>query len=81
MAYRLPKTIKKTFVNYAVESRKELKELKKLKIMAVSGRTTEQKIFISIDKPEVLEVRVYYLGNFSSHVYQDFNKKVKKLCR
>ena len=75
MAYRLPKTIKKSFVNYAVE------ELSKLKIMVVNGRTKEQKVFISIDKPTVIEIRVYDLSNFSKNTYHDFNRKVKKLIQ
>lgn len=81
MAYRLPKIIKKSFVNYGVESANELKELKKLKVMAVSGRTTEQKIFISIDKPTVIEVREYDLSNYSRTIYSDFNKKLKSLIK
>ena len=81
MAYRLPKIIKKSFVNYAVESANELKELRKLKIMVVNGRTKEQKVFISIDKPTVIEVRVYDLSNFSINTYRDFNRKVKKLIQ
>ena len=81
MAYRLPKTIKKSFVNYAVESANELNELRKLKIMVVNGRTKEQKVFISIDKPTVIEIRVYDLSNFSINTYRDFNRKVKKLIQ
>lgn len=81
MAYRVPKTIKKSFVNYAVESANELKELSKLKIMVINGRMTEQKIFISIDKPTVIEVRVYDLSNFSKNTYHDFNRKLKKLIQ
>lgn len=81
MAYRVLKTIKKSFVNYAVESANELKELSKLKIMVINGRMTEQKIFISIDKPTVIEVRVYDLSNFSKNTYHDFNRKLKKLIQ
>ena len=81
MAYRVPKTIKKSFVNYAVESANELKELSKLKIIAISGRMTEQKVFISIDKPTVIEIRVYDLSNFSKNTYSDFNRKIKNLIQ
>ena len=81
MVRRLPKTINKTFVNYAKESATELKELKKLHIIATSGRTKEQKVFISIDKPKVIEIRVYDLSNYSRNVYNDFNRKVKKLIQ
>ena len=75
------KTVKKMFVEYAKESETELKELKKLKLMVANGRTKEQKVFISIDKPTVIEVRVYDLSNYSKNIYHDFNKKVKKLIQ
>ena len=81
MAYCVPKTINKSFVNYAVESESELKELRKLKIMVVNGSTKEQKVFISIDKPTVIEIRVYDLSNYSKNTYHDFNRKVKKLIK
>ena len=81
MARSVPKTIKKTFSNYAAESPNELKELRKLKIMVVSGRTKKQKVFISIDKITVIEVRVYDLSNFSKNTYHDFNRKVKNLIQ
>ena len=81
MAYKVPTLIKKSFVKYSVESATELNELSKLNIIAVSGRMTEQKIFISIDKPTVIEVRVYDLSNFSINTYSDFNRKLKKLIR
>ena len=72
-------TINKTFVNYYSESNAELKELSKSKLMATSGRTKEKKVFISINKSKIIEVRVYDLNNFSQNTYNDFNKKVKKL--
>ena len=81
MARKVPKAIKKSFNNYAVEFATELKELSKFNIIALSGRYTEQKIFISIDKPTVIEVRVYDLSNFAKHVYIDFNRKLKKLLQ
>ena len=80
-SYRLPKTIKKTFENYSSEAKAELEELSKLKIMAVTGRYTEQKVFISIDKPEAIEIRIYDLGKFSINTYSDFNKRIKKLIQ
>ena len=79
MSYRVPKTIKKTFVNYAVESEEELEELSKLKLMVANGRMKEQKVYISIDKPEAIEIRIYDLSNFSINTYSDFNKRIKKL--
>ena len=78
---RQVKTINKTFVKYAVESANELDELKKLNVMVANGRTKEQKVFISIDKPTVIEVRVYDLSNFSKNTYHDFNRKIKKLIQ
>lgn len=81
MSYRLPKTIKKSFVNYSHESKLELKELSKLNIMVVTGRYGEQKVFISIDKPKVLEIRIYDLSNFSKKTYDDFNRKCKDLVK
>ena len=78
---RQVKTINKTFVKYSVESAKELDELKKLKIMVANGRTKDKKVFISIDKPTVIEIRVYDLSNFSKNTYHDFNRKVKKLIQ
>ncbi len=80
MAYRIPKTIKKTFSNYAVESKAELEELSKLKILAYSGFYSKQEIQIAIEKPEVLEVRIYNLNNYSKNIYSDFNKSIKKLA-
>ena len=47
--------------------------------MVSNGVMKEQKVYISIDKPTVLEVRIYDLSNFSVNTYHDFNKKVKKL--
>ena len=79
MAYRVPRTIKKSFVNYSSESERELEKLSKLKLMAANGSTTEQKVYLSIDKPTALEVRIYDLSNFSVNTYHDFNKKIKKL--
>ena len=79
MAYRVPRTIKKSFENYSSESKRELEELSKLKLMVSNGVMKEQKVYISIDKPTVLEVRIYDLSNFSVNTYHDFNKKVKKL--
>lgn len=73
------KTIEKMFVEYGKESESELKELEHLKLMVANGRTKEQKVFISIDKPTVIEVRVYDLSNFSKNIYHDFNRKVKNL--
>ena len=49
--------------------------------MVANGRTKEQEVFISIDKPTVIEVRVYDLSNFSKNTYHDFNRKVKKLIQ
>lgn len=78
-SYRLPKTIKITFEDYSSEAKAELKELAKLKLMVANGRMKEQKVFISIDKPEAIEIRIYDLSNFSVNVYHDFNKRIKKL--
>ena len=79
MAYRVPRTIKKSFVNYSSESARELEELSKLKLMVANGSTKEQKVYLSIDKPTALEVRIYDLSDFSVNTYHDFNKKIKKL--
>ena len=76
MSYRIPRTIKRSFVNYSKESELELKELSKLKIMAISGEYTNQKIYISIDKPKVIEIRIYDLSNFSINIYSDFNRRI-----
>lgn len=81
MAYRVPRTIKKSFVNYSSESERELKELSKLKLMASNGSTKEQKVYLSIDKPTAIEIRIYDLSNFSVNIYHDFNKKVKRLIK
>lgn len=81
MARRKLRTIKKSFVNYSSESARELKELSKLKLMVSNGSTKEQAVYISIDKPTVLEVRIYDLSNFSVNTYHDFNKKVKRLVQ
>ena len=81
MAYRIPKTIKKTFENYSSEAKAELETLSKAKIIAYNGRMKEQKIYISTDKPEALEVVIYDLSNFSVNTYSDFNKKIKDLLK
>lgn len=81
MVRRVPEFTKKSFVNYGSESESELIELRKLNIIAANGRTKEQKVFISIDKPTGIEVRVYDLSNFSKNTYHDFNHKIKKLIR
>lgn len=81
MKYRLPKIVKKSFVNYKAESEKELEELSKLKVMVANGSITKKEITISIDKPEAIEVRVYNLSNFSKVTYSDFNKRIKKLIK
>ena len=81
MEYRLPKIIKKSFVNYKVESEKELEELSKLKVMVSNGSTTKKEVTIAIDKPEAIEVRVYTLNNFSRAIYSDFNKRIRKLIK
>lgn len=81
MEYRLPKIVKKSFVNYKAESEKELEELSKLKVMVANGSITKQEVTISIDKPEAIEVRVYNLSNFSEVTYSDFNKRIKKLIK
>lgn len=79
MSYRILRTIKRSFDNYSKESELELKELSKLKIMAISGKYTNQKIYISIDKPKAIEIRIYDLSNFSINIYTDFNRRIKKL--
>lgn len=81
MKYRLPKIIKKSFVDYKAESKKELEELSKLKVMVANGSITKKEITISIDKPEVLEVRIYDLSNFSEVTYSDFRKRIKALVK
>ena len=81
MVCKSTKTIKKSFVNYSHESRLELKELSKLNLIVTTGRYTEKKIFISISKPGVIEIRIYDLSNFSISTYIDFNKKLKSLVR
>ena len=78
---KVPVTIKKTFEKYSKESRVELTELSKRKILTTTGRLTERKIYVSIERPEVVEVRIYDLSNFGKNAYCDFNKKVKKLSR
>ena len=81
MSYRIPRTIRKSFDNYSKESELELKELSKLKIMAISSEYTKQKIYISIDKPKAIEIRLYDLSNFSINIYSDFNRRIKKLTQ
>ena len=81
MKYRLPKIIKKSFVNYTAEAKAEVDELSKLKVIALNGSTTKQEITISLDKPEAIEVRVYNLSNFSKAIYSDFNKRLKELLK
>ena len=81
MVRKVVKTINKTFVNYGSESKTELKELSKLNIMACNGRTKQQKVFISINKSEIVEVRVYDLSNYSINTYNRFNREIKKLVR
>lgn len=75
------KTSVKTFEKYSSEAKTELEELSKVNIVAHTGRITEQKIYISISKPEELEVIVYDLSNFSRNTYSDFNKKIKDLLK
>ena len=74
MAYRIPKTIRKD-LNSIHEIRTELSELSKLKIMASSGRISKKQYFISIDKPEAIEVRIYTLSN--GEYYSAFKKAVE----
>lgn len=81
MVRKVVKTINKTFVNFSSESETELKELSKLNIMTCNGRTKQQKVFISINKSEIVEVRVYDLSNYSINIYNRFNREVKKLVR
>ena len=81
MVCKSTNTIKKSFVNYTHESRLELKELSKLNVMVITGRYTQKKIFVSIRKPGVIEIRIYDFTNFSRSTYNDFNKKLKSLIR
>ena len=81
MVRKVVKTINKTFVNFSSESKTELKELSKLNIMTCNGRTKQQKVFISINKSEIVEVRVYDLSNYSINIYNRFNREIKKLVR
>ena len=81
MSYRIPRTVRKSFDNYSKESQLELKELSKLNIKVATGKYTEQKVYISIDKPKAIEIRIYDLSNFSKNVYNDFNRRVKKLAQ
>lgn len=78
---KVPVTIKRTFEKYSKESKVELDELSKRKILTTTGKLTERKIYVSIERPGVIEVRIYDLSNFSKTLYFDFNKKVKKLAR
>ena len=48
--------------------------------MAVNGRMTEQKVYLSIEKPEAIEVVIYDLSNFSITSYSNFNRSVKELA-
>lgn len=79
MGRRVYRAIKKTFEDYSKESQLELEELSKLKLMVVTGRYSEQKIYVSIDDPKFLEVRIYDLSNLSVNTYSDFNRRIKKL--
>lgn len=81
MGYRIPKTIKISFENYSKESRVELDELSKLKLMVSTGYRTERKVYVSVDRPDCIEVRIYDLSNFSQNTYHDFNKKIRNLTK
>ena len=76
MAYRVPKAIKKDITSYE-EIESELEEISKLKIIASSGVYNELKYYISIDKPEAIEVRIYSLT--SENIYSRFEKCVEKI--
>lgn len=65
--------------NNCKESEKALDELSKLKLMTMAGRSKEQKVYISIEKPEVIEVRIYDLSGFSRTTYHRFNRSVRDL--
>lgn len=79
MAYRVPKTVNKSFVNYAEESEVEIEKLSKSEIIAYSGSYSRQIIYVAIDKPEEILVIHYDLSNFSKAIYSDFNKRIKEL--
>lgn len=81
MNYRVPRIVEKTLENYSVESKIELEELSKLNLMVSNGRLSERKIYISIDNPKFLEVRIYDLSNLSVNTYSDFNRRIKKLIK
>lgn len=76
---KVPITINKTFERYVKESTAEIEQLSKLKLLVVTGYITNKTVIVSVDKPGVIEVRVYDLSNFSKAMYCDFNRKVKKL--
>ena len=76
---KVPITINKTFERYVEESTAEIEQLSKLKLLVVTGYITNKTVIVSVDKPGVIEVRVYDLSNFSEAMYCDFNRKVKKL--
>ena len=78
MAYRIPKTIKKTFSNYAVESKAELEELSKLKILAYSGFYSKRivKVTIKKNKKKLLLNYVFKDKNY----YLKFIRNLRKIC-
>lgn len=78
---KVPITINKTFERYVEESTAEIEQLSKLKLLVVTGHITNRTVIVSVDKPGVIEVRVYDLSNFSNKTYCDFNRKVKKLVK
>lgn len=81
MNYRVPRIVEKTLENYSVESKIELEELSKLNLMVSNGRLSERKIYIAIDNPKFLEVRIYDLSNLNKKSYFDFHRRIKKLIK
>lgn len=71
-----PKPITKDLVNVH-EVKSELGKLSKLHIIATTGRYSDLKVYASIRKPDVVEVRIYYLTN--DDLYWKFRRGVKKL--
>lgn len=78
---KVPITINKTFERYVEESTAEIEQLSKLELLVVTGYITNRTVIVSVDKPGVIEVRVYDLSNFGNNTYLDFNRKVKNLVK
>ena len=74
------RTVRKTFNNYTSEAEAELEELSKLRIIAYNGRLSKQEVYVTIDKPKAIEVRIYNLSKFSKNTYTKFNGIVRSMA-